>query len=97
MKADLKEGAFFMFRCALAGLIILVVAGIIYGVVLGLVAMTGIEPRDNYSFGYQYLQAGFWIGFFALVKDLKEYWRYQRKRVTLVKVENYFLWDFEKC
>ena len=76
MKADLKEGAFFMFRCALAGLIILVVAGIIYGVILGLVAMVGKASMEGYSFGYHYLQAGFWIGFFALVGHLKEYWRY---------------------
>ena len=76
MKDKLKEFAFFMFRGALAGLIILLVAGIIYGVIYALVVMTGIEPQDNYSFGYYYLQAGFWIGFFALVGHLKEYWRY---------------------
>ena len=75
MKDKLKEFAYFLFRCILAGLIILVVAGIIYGVILGLVALAGIEPQDNYSFWYQYVQAGFWIGFFAVVKDLKEFWK----------------------
>ena len=75
MKSKLKEFAFFIFRCILAGLVILVIAGIIYGVILGLVAMAGTEPQDNYSFGYHYLQAGFWIGFFAVVKDLKEFWK----------------------
>ena len=75
MKDVLKEFAFFIFRCILAGLIILVVAGIIYGVIFGLVALTVIEPQDNYSFWYQYVQTGFWIGFFFMVKDLKEYWR----------------------
>ena len=75
MKDKLKEFAFFLFRCALAGLVILVCTLIIYGMVLGLVVMTGIEPQDNYSFWYQYVQVGFWIGFFALVKDLKEFWR----------------------
>ena len=76
MKDVLKEFAFFIFRCILAGLIILVVTGILYGVILGLVAMTRVEPQDNYSFGYHYLQVGFWIGFFALEGRLKEYWRY---------------------
>ena len=75
MKDKLKEFAFFLFRCVLAGLVILVCTLIIYGVVYALVAMTGIEPQDNYSFWYQYVQTGFWIGFFAVVKDLKEYWR----------------------
>ena len=75
MKDKVKEFTYFIFRCVLAGLVILVCTLIIYGVVLGLVAMTGIEPQDNYSFWYQYVQAGFWIGFFAVVKDLKEYWR----------------------
>ena len=75
MKSKLKEFAYFLVRCALAGLVILVCTLIIYGGVLGLVAMTGIEPQDNYNFWYQYVQAGFWIGFFAVVKDLKEFWR----------------------
>ena len=76
MKDKLKEFAFFLFRCALAGLVILVCTLIIYGVVLGLVALTGKAPVEGYNFWYQYVQAGFWIGFFAVVKDLKEYWRY---------------------
>ena len=73
MKDVLKEFVFFIFRCILAGLIILVVTGIIYGVIFALVALAGIEPQDNYSFWYQYVQTGFWIGFFALVGHLKEY------------------------
>ncbi len=76
MKDKLKEFAFFLFRCILVGLVILVCALTIYGVVLGLVIMTGIEPQDNYNLWYQYVSVGFWMGFFALVKDLKEYWRY---------------------
>lgn len=75
MKDKLKEFAYFLFRCTLVGLYILVCTIIIYGVVLSLVALTGIEPQDNYNFWHQYLQAGFWIGFFALVKDLKRYGR----------------------
>ena len=75
MKDVLKEFAFFIFRCALAGIVILICTGIIYGVVLGLVALTGKAPVEGYNFWYQYVQAGFWIGFFAVVKDLKELWR----------------------
>ena len=76
VKSKLKEFAYFLVRCALAGLIILVCTLIIYGVVLGLVALTGKAPVEGYNFWYQYVQAGFWIGFFAVVKDLKELWRY---------------------
>ena len=76
MKSKLKEFAQFLFRCALAGIVILICTGIIYGVVLGLVALTGKAPVEGYNFWYQYVQAGFWIGFFAVVKDLKEVWRY---------------------
>ena len=75
MKSKLKEFAFFIFRCALAGIVILICAGIIYGVILGLVALAGKASMEGYSFWHQYVQTGFWIGFFALVKDLKEYWR----------------------
>ena len=75
MKDVLKEFAYFLVRCALAGLVILVCTLIIYGVVLGLVALTGKAPMEGYNFWYQYVQAGFWIGFFAVVKDLKEFWR----------------------
>ena len=75
MKDKLKEFAYFLFRCILVGLYILVCTLIIYGMVLGLVVLTGIEPQDNYNFWYQYLQVGFFIGFFTLVKDLKGYWR----------------------
>ena len=50
MKDKLKEFAFFLFRCILAGLVILVCTLIIYGVVLGLVALTGIKPPVNYNF-----------------------------------------------
>jgi len=74
MKNKLKEFAQFLFRCVLAGIIILICAGIIYGVVCGLSALTGIAPREDYTFWNQYVQAGFWIGFFAIVKDLKEFW-----------------------
>ena len=75
MKDKVKEFAYFLFRCALAGLVILVYTLIIYGVVLGLVALTGKAPVEGYNFWYQYVQAGFWIGFFAVVKDLKEFWK----------------------
>ena len=75
MKDSLKEFAQFLFRCALVGIIILICTGIIYGVVLGLVALTGKAPVEGYNFWYQYVQAGFWIGFFAVVKDLRELWR----------------------
>ena len=75
MKEILKEFAYFLFRCALAGLVILVCTLIIYSVVLGLVALTGKAPMEGYSFWYQYVQVGFWIGFFAMVKDLKEFWK----------------------
>ena len=75
MKSKLKEFAQFLFRCALAGLVILVCTGIIYGVFWCLSALTGVAPMEGDSFGYQYVQTGFWIGFFALVKDLKEFWR----------------------
>ena len=74
MKSKLKEFAQFLFRCALAGIIILVYTVIIYGVVLGLVALTGKAPMEGYSFWYQYVETGFWLGFFAVVKDLKEFW-----------------------
>ena len=75
MKDKLKEFAYFLFRCVLAGLVILVCTLIIYGAVLGLVALTGKAPVGGYNFWYQYVQAGFWIGFFAVVRDLKEFWR----------------------
>ncbi len=75
MKSKLKEFAQFLFRCALAGIIILICTGIIYGVVWCLSALTGKAPMEGYNFGYQYVQAGFWIGFFAVVKDLKEFWK----------------------
>ena len=75
MKNKLKEFAQFLFRCVLAGLVILICAGIIYGVVWCLVALTGKEMQGDYTFWNQYIQAGFWIGFFAVVKDLKEFWR----------------------
>ena len=74
MKDSLKEFAQFLFRCALAGIVILICAGIIYGMFWCLCALTGVAPMEGYSFGYQYVQAGFWIGFFAVVKDLREYW-----------------------
>ena len=75
MKSKLKEFAYFLVRCALAGLVILVCTLIIYGVVLGLSALTGVALMEGYSFGYQYVQLGFWIGFFAVVRALKELWR----------------------
>ena len=75
MKSKLKEFAYFLFRCALAGLVILICTGIIYGVFWCLSALTGKAPMEGYSFWYQYVQTGFWVGFFAVVKDLKEYWR----------------------
>lgn len=79
MKDKLKEFAQFLFRCVLAGLIILICAGIVYGIIYGivwcLVALTGKEPMEGYNFCYQYIVVGFWIGFFALVKDLKACWR----------------------
>lgn len=74
MKNKLKEFAQFLFRCILAGLIILICAGIIYGVIWCLSVLTGIAPKEDYTFWNQYVQAGFWIGFFAIVKDLKEFW-----------------------
>ena len=74
MKNKLKEFAQFLFRCVLAGIVILICAGIIYGM-WGLSALTGIAPKEDYTFWNQYVQAGFWIGFFAIVKDLKEFWR----------------------
>ena len=75
MKSKLKEFAQFLFRCVLAGIVILICAGIIYGIVWSLGALTGIAPREDYNFWYQYVQAGFWIGFFAVVRDLKDFWR----------------------
>ena len=75
MKSKLKEFAQFLFRCALAGLVILVCTILIYSVLYALIAFTGKAPMGGYSFWYQYVQTGFWIGFFAMVKDLKEYWR----------------------
>ncbi len=75
MKNKLKEFAQFLFRCVLAGIVILICAGIIYGVVWCLSALTGITPREDYNFWNQYVQVGFWIGFFAIVRDLKEFWR----------------------
>ena len=75
MKSKLKEFAQFLFRCALAGIIILIYTGIIYGVVWCLSALTGKAPMEGYNFWYQYVQAGFWIGFFAVVKDLNEFWK----------------------
>ena len=75
VKNKLKEFIQFLFRCILAGIVILICAGIIYGIVWGLSALTGIAPKEDYTFWNQYVQAGFWIGFFAIVKDLKEFWR----------------------
>lgn len=75
MKDKLKEFAYFLFRCILAGLVILICAGIIYGVIWGLSALIGIAPKEDYTFWNQYVQAGFWIGFFTIVKDLKGLWR----------------------
>ena len=50
MKNKLKEFAQFLFRCILTGIIILVCAGIIYGVIWGLSILTGIAPREDYNF-----------------------------------------------
>ena len=75
MKDKLKEFAQFLFRCILAGIVILICTGIIYGTFWCLVALTGKELQEDYNFWYQYAQVGFWIGFFAIVRDLKEYWR----------------------
>ena len=75
MKDVLKEFAFFIFRCILAGIVILIYTGIIYGVFWCLSALTVVAPMEGYSFWYQYVQTGFWIGFFAMVKDLKEFWK----------------------
>ncbi len=75
MKDVLKEFVFFIFRCILAGIVILICAGIIYGMFWYLCALTGVAPMEGYSFWYQCVQAGFWIGFFALVRDLKEFWK----------------------
>lgn len=75
MKNKLKEFMQFLLRCVLAGGIILICAGIIYGIIWSLVALTGIAPKEDYTFWNQYVQAGFWIGFFAIVRDLKEFWR----------------------
>ena len=47
MKSKLKEFAQFLFRCALAGLVILVCTILIYSVVLGLVALTGKAPLEG--------------------------------------------------
>ena len=75
MKSKLKEFAQFLFRCALAGIVILICTGISYGVFWCLSALTGKAPMEGYSFWYQYVRTGFWIGFFAVVKDLKEFWK----------------------
>ena len=75
MKNKLKEFIQFLLRCVLAGGILLIGAGIIYGVVCGTAYLIGTTPRDDYSFWYQYIQVGFWIGFFAVVRDLKEFWK----------------------
>lgn len=75
MKDSLKEFAQFLFRCALAGIVILICTGIIYGVFWCLSALTGKAPMEGYSFWYQYVETGFWLGFFALVGHLKEFWR----------------------
>ena len=74
MKDKLKEFMQFLLRCVLAGIVILIAAGIIYGIIWGLSALTGIAPKEDYTFWNQYVQAGFWIGFFAIVRDLKEFW-----------------------
>ena len=70
MKNKLKEFAQFLFRCILAGLVILICAGIIYGVIWCFSVILGVAPREDYTFWNQYVQAGFWLGFFAIVKDL---------------------------
>ena len=75
MKDKLKEFAQFLFRCILAGLIILICAGIVYGIVWCLIALIGVTPKEDYTFWNQYIVVGFWIGFFAIVKDLKACWR----------------------
>ena len=75
MKTKLKEVAQFIFRCILAGIVILICAGIIYGVVWCLVALTGKEPMGDYNFWNQYIQVGFWVGFATIVKDLKGLWK----------------------
>ena len=74
MKDKLKEFAQFLLRCILAGGILLIGAGIIYGVVCGTASLLGTTPRDDYTFWYQYIQVGFWVGFAAIVKDLKGLW-----------------------
>ena len=75
MKSKLKEFAQFLLRCVLAGVILLIGAVIIYGVVCGTAYLIGTTLRDDYTFWYQYIQVGLWVGFVAIVKDLKGLWR----------------------
>lgn len=75
MKTKLKEFAQFLFRCILSGIVILLCVGIIYSVIWCFSVILGEEPMKDFSFWYQYVQVGFWIGFFAVARDLKEFWR----------------------
>ena len=65
----------FFARIALAGLVILICAGIIYGIVFGLSQLTGKPMPEEYTFYKQYMEAGFFIGLFALADEVKSLWR----------------------
>lgn len=65
----------FLVRVLLAGVVILICAGIIYGIIFGMSQLIGKPISEDYSFYKQYIEVGFFIGLFALVDDVKSLWR----------------------
>ena len=75
MKALLIRGLKFIARLIIAGSIIGIVAGIIYGGTYVVSYLAGVVPSGGYTFTQQYYEVGFCLALVALSDEVKEYWR----------------------
>ena len=75
MKALLVRGLKFIIRLIIAGIVIGIVAWIIYGGTYVVSYLTGRSISEEYNFIQQYYDAGFCIALVALSDEVKKYWR----------------------
>lgn len=75
MKALVFRGLKFTIRLIIAGVIIGIVAWIVYGGTYMISYLAGGIPSGDYTFTQQYYEAGFCIALVTLSDEVKKYWR----------------------
>jgi len=75
MKALVFRGLKFTIRLIIAGIVIGIVAWIIYGGTYVVSYLTGGILAGDYTFTQQYYEAGFCVALVALSDEVKKYWR----------------------